>query len=87
MDGNYVLLTNTSDFGNGGLDMLLSKLDDSGEMIWEKSYGSSSSDQGQSLAERDNGDLVVLGNSNEKSGSESNFEMFLLETDQEGNPK
>lgn len=86
-DGQYVLLSNTTSFGNGEFDVMLTKIDQDGELVWEKVYGGSSSDQSVKVAERDNGDLVVIGNSNEHSGSSSQYELFIFETDSEGNPR
>ncbi|WP_367389449.1 hypothetical protein [Lewinella sp. LCG006] len=87
LDGQYVLLSNTSSFGNGGLDVMLTKIDTEGNAVWKKVYGSASSDQGGKLVELSNGDLVVMGNSNEGSSSNSHYDLFLLKTDSEGVPK
>lgn len=87
LDGQYVLLSNTSSFGNGDLDAMLTKIDEEGNTIWEKVYGSASSDQGSKLMELSNGDLVVMGNTNEGNSSTSYFDLFLLTTDSEGMPK
>lgn len=87
LDGQYVLLSNTSSFGNGGLDVMLTKIDTEGNAVWKKVYGSASSDQGGKLVELSNGDLVVMGNSNEGSSSNSHYDLFLLKTDSEGVPQ
>ena len=65
---------------------MLVKIAQSGEVIWEKRYGGAISDQGKAIIERPNGNLVVLGNTNQITGSEFEFEFFLLETDAEDNP-
>lgn len=86
-DGQYVLLSNTSSFGNGDLDAMLTKIDEEGNTIWKKVYGSAFSDQSIKIAELSNGDLVVIGNSNEGNSSNSHYDLFLLRTDSEGVPK
>ena len=86
-DGNYLLLSNTSNFGHGGFDVLLSKMDTEGNFIWEKSFGSKASDQASKIIERSNGNLVILGNTNEGNASDGNFDCFILETDAEGVPQ
>lgn len=86
-DGKYVLLTNTSSFGNGEFDVMLTKLDIDGEILWDKVYGSISSDQARNIVERNNGNLVIIGNTNDSNNSNLNFDFFLLETDENGNPE
>ncbi|MFY0602113.1 MAG: T9SS type A sorting domain-containing protein [Cyclobacteriaceae bacterium] len=46
---------------NGGADIFLVKLDDSGNLLWAKSYGSSNIDKGFSLAVNDAGDVFLTG--------------------------
>lgn len=86
-DGNYVMLTNTGSYGNGEFDVLLTKITPNGVIIWQKLYGGSASDQATKLIERRNGDLVVVGNTNEGTSSSSRYKLFVLKTDSEGNPK
>ena len=85
-DQNYALLSSSSSFGNGGLDVMLSQIDDVGEILWDKTYGSSASDQANKFVQKDNGNFLVLGSTNELSSSGSGFSMFFLATDSEGNP-
>ena len=87
IDGNYVLLTNTTSYGNGGFDIMLTKVDENGDVIWDKTYGSSLSDHSVKMIERPNGDIVVIGSSNGETQSNSEHKLFILETDMEGNPK
>ncbi|MCP3932392.1 MAG: hypothetical protein GY705_25255 [Bacteroidetes bacterium] len=86
LDGQYVLLSNTSSYGNGGLDVMLVKISETGEELWKKIYGSPSSDQGSDMVENNNGELIIVGNSNHGNSSDANFDFFLLRTDSEGNP-
>lgn len=87
MDGHYLMLSSTSSFGGEDLDVMLTKVDQNGEIVWDKLYGGDSSDQGKKVLERSNGDIVILGNSNEGTNPSSQFELFLLTTDSEGNPQ
>ena len=86
-DDHFILMINTSTYGNGGYDVMLTKIDRAGETVWDKTYGSEASDQSRRLMEKSNGDLVVIGNSNETTGSDARFTLFVLETDSDGNPK
>ncbi len=66
-DGNYAILGTTfSSDGDvsvnlGGVDFWLIKIDDNGNLLWEKSLGGSSADQGFDLIETSSGNLVVVG--------------------------
>jgi hypothetical protein len=86
-DNELLVLSESSRIGNGGLDLILSKLDSNGDEKWKKVYGSESSDQGTRVFEKVNKDILVIGNTNHETGSEAKFEMFLLETDAAGIPK
>lgn len=86
-DGKYILLANTSSFGNGHFDVMLSKIDADGTLLWDHVYGGPASDQGRKVVERNNGNLVLVGNTNEGNSSDAIFDLFVLETDPEGNPE
>src|SRR5690606_27607560 len=73
-DGKYTMVSSASGFGNGGFDVMLSKIDINGEIIWEKVFGGANSDQGANLLERSNGNLVILGNTNEGNTSDAIFD-------------
>ncbi len=68
-DGNYIMVGDsrsgdqdvTSPKGNADAWML--KFDDSGNKIWQKSFGGSQFDTAHSIVERDNGDYILSGNS------------------------
>jgi hypothetical protein len=86
-DDGLLLLTQTSSFGNGGYDAMLSKLDENGEVLWEKTYGGSASDHPGHVLEGPNGNFTILGLSNERSGLDNVFDMMVFETDSQGNPQ
>lgn len=87
LDGHYLLLANTSSYGNGEFDVMLTKVDRQGEIIWDKVYGGTESDAAFKVVEKANGDLLVLGNVNREITALSETNLFILETDSEGNPK
>ena len=57
-------------FNHGGYDVWVVKLDNSGSIIWEKSYGSSKDDYGASICSTFDGGYVIVGYSN---GNDSNL--------------
>lgn len=61
--GGYAIAGHTSSFGAGGKDIFIMKLDASGNVLWQKTYGSSSNEDGNSIALAQTPDLgfVVTG--------------------------
>jgi len=86
-DGEMIILSKSSRINNDEFDVVLSKMDSDGVILWNKSYGSPSSDQGHRVHEKANKNLLIVGNSNHDTGSESRFEIFLLETNSDGIPE
>mgnify|MGYP003403942254 FL=1 len=68
IDGNYLItgysLSTDGDitFNHGGADIWVLKLNESGSVVWQKSYGSSESDNSQDIIESPTGDIYVVGN-------------------------
>ena len=61
-DGNFVIVGSTSSFGAGGAsDIYVLKIDGGGNKLWDKLYGGSDWDEGNSVAELSDGSLAVAG--------------------------
>jgi hypothetical protein len=73
-DGNYFLLgsSQSSDgdltLNKGGSDLWLLKINTSGDIIWQKTYGGSSNDKGNNLIEMSNGKLMIIGETESADG-------------------
>ncbi|MEO1413317.1 MAG: hypothetical protein AAFW73_25780 [Bacteroidota bacterium] len=85
-DGSLVVLTTGYD-SNEDIDnhVFLTKIN-CGEVLWKKRYGSPRSDAGVALVERPNGNLVLIGRTQQDVEVGGTFNLFLVETDAEGNP-
>ncbi|MBI2836942.1 MAG: hypothetical protein HYX75_01395 [Acidobacteria bacterium] len=69
-DGGYIVVGETSSFGVGGIDVWVVKLDGSGNVVWQKTYGTTSDDYvywalelaagGYMVAANTGGDVWVL---------------------------
>lgn len=76
-DGNYMIVGETrSDDGNvslnkGGADVWLIKIDGSGNLLWEKTYGGSSFDVGRSIKKTQDGNYVIVGSTRSQDGDVS----------------
>lgn len=85
-DGNLIMLSNSTSFGAGGFDIMVTKMDSSGNVLWEKVYGGKQSDQGHKILERPNGNFIILANTNEGTASDLVFEGLIFEIDKDGFP-
>ncbi len=93
-EGGYLLLASTQSLDGdvsvalGSKDIWLVKLDPSGEIEWEKSYGGSGNDEGFGLLADEEGNYYVIGRSNSTDGMiTENFglnDTWLLKVDGDG---
>lgn len=93
-DGGYILagLTWSSDGDVGGnfgsADYWVVKLDNSGDLQWEKNLGGSSRDEGNSIVEASDGGYVVVGKSlssdGDISGNNGMYDYWVVKLDNSG---
>jgi len=79
-DGGFVVTGGTSSFGNG-YQVYLLKTDSSGNLLWEKNFGGTDSDDGYSVVETSDGGLVVTGHTLSFGNS---WQVYLLKTNSTG---
>ncbi len=60
-DGGYIVCGQTKSFGAGGDDVYLVKTDESGNLVWEKTFGGANDDRGSSVALTPAGGYIVTG--------------------------
>ena len=85
-DGGFAIVGSTSSFGAGEFDILVLKIDASGNELWNQTYGGAEWDEGYDIAELSNGDLVIAGYAVGFGEAESR-DMCLIRTDPQGNQK
>ena len=78
-DGYYVVAGYTESFGNGGSDVYVLKLDENGDTLWTRTYGSSSDDGAFSVIETSDGNYLVAGYT--KSAGGGNVYLLMLDPD------
>jgi len=81
-DGGYIAVGNTSSYGNGEADVLILQLDASGNIIWQKTYGGTSSDYADSVQQTADGGYIVAGITS--SFGVEDRDIFLLKIDESG---
>ncbi len=99
-NGDTASITSNAEFrlysnlitSNGGLDILLSKYNDNGDLLWNKNIGGSKPDVLENMILGENGELYVTGYFNEQTqlgdikltGSGDN-DVFIAQLDEDGN--
>lgn len=82
-DGGYILLGSTDSKGAGKFDFYLLKTDNTGNILWEKTFGGSNIDVGRSIQPCTDGGYILLGDTGSEGAGNADF--YLLKTDKEGN--
>ncbi len=82
-DGGYILTGRTDSYGEGDNDVWLIRTDDSGNELWNKTFGGASTDIGYSVQQTTNGGYVVSGST--MSYGSGHYDFWLIKTDENGN--
>jgi len=82
-DEGYIITGYTKSFGAGFNDMFLIKCDSSGSLQWSKTYGGSIDEYAYAGFQTDDGGYIAVGSTH--SFGFSNFDLFLVKTDSNGN--
>jgi len=81
-DNRYVVAGYTNSMGNGDYDFLLLKIDASGSLSWNKTYGGTQSDKAYAVAETAGG-CVAVGDT--RSKGEGDSDAWIIKVDLNGN--
>ncbi|WP_232054710.1 PEGA domain-containing protein [Thermococcus sp. 2319x1] len=60
-NGDIIVAGYTASFGAGGYDVWVLRLDENGNVKWQKTYGGSNDDRAFAVALAENGDIIVAG--------------------------
>ncbi len=82
-DLGYVFVGNTTSFGAGNGDLYIVKIDSSGYVDWEKTYGNSYPDWGNALALTGDGGMIIAGGTRTSPDPEDCY-AWLLRVNQNG---
>ena len=81
-DGGYIVAGDTSSFGAGNSDAWILKLNSTGEVEWQKTYGGGGNDSGLSIQQTKDGGYVVAGIT--YSFGASNSDAWILKLNSSG---
>ena len=82
-DGGYIVAGKTDSYGAGGDDILVIKVDSSGNILWQKTYGGISYEMASSIDELEDGSYVI-GGWTESFGA-GDYDLWILRLDHTGN--
>ena len=82
-DGGYAITGSISSSSNSLSDVYLVKTDASGNILWNKTYGGSFDDYGNSLIQTDDGGYAIAGST--LSYGNGSIDFYLVKTDASGN--
>ena len=83
IDNGFIILGNTISFGAGSADIWLIKINSSGELEWNKTFGGDKDDYGRSFQRTIDGGYIIGGST--KSYGEGKEDFWLIKIDSEGN--
>jgi uncharacterized delta-60 repeat protein len=81
-DGGYIVAGETTSFGAGNFDMWVLKLDQNGNIQWQKTYGGPYGDRAYSIRQTADGGYIVSG---EYSFGAGYVDIWVLKLDSNGN--
>lgn len=82
-DNCYILAGNTSIYGAGGTDIAVMKIDQDGNLLWFKTYGTSNNDAANSIVKSSDNGFAVTGITYNTGNVDGNI--LILKMDSSGN--
>jgi hypothetical protein len=81
-DGGYVFAGRSDSYGSSSADVLLVKTDNSGGVLWTRSYGGAGWDEGSSVQQTADGGYIVVGSTD--SFGANQIDVYVVKTNSSG---
>ncbi|MBA7535894.1 hypothetical protein ES705_28153 [subsurface metagenome] len=82
-DGGYAVAGYTWSKGAGREDAWLIKLDENGDVVWDKTFGGSNEDVARCIIQAEDGGYVLAGYTESKGAGR--YDVWVIKLDEEGN--
>ncbi len=82
-DGGFAMVGHSNSYGSQDFNVLLTKLDASGNILWSRLYGGAGGEEGLKLVQTSDGGFAICGKTN--SYGAGDFDALLIKTDGNGN--
>jgi len=82
-DGGYIVAGTTFSFGAGNKDMMVLKLDENGNILWQKTYGGGDEEDEEGVQQTSDGGFILLGRTSSFGVGDADF--WVLKLDENGN--
>ena len=82
-EGNFIFFGSSASYGAGSNDVWLVKLDSTGNMLWEQTFGGNGTDETFSGQQTSDGGYIMAGYTN--SFGAGQLDVYLIKTDLNGN--
>ncbi len=82
LDNGYIMVGYTSSFGAGSADVWILKLNETGDVIWQKTYGGNGWDEGNFIQQTPDGKYIVAGWTYSFGAGQN--DIWLLKLDENG---
>ncbi len=80
----YLIVGRTSSSEGGNTDMQLIKMDDKGNVLWDKTYGDSETEEANGIVETKDGGYILVGHSDSFGGGVDIKDIWVVKVDQKG---
>ena len=82
----YIMACSLFDYGDNAYNAYIIKINDSGDVLWDKTFGSKEDDRGMSIIQtKDDGFIIVGSTNNLGNGDKYSSDLWLIKTNSEGN--
>ena len=80
--GGYVITGSTNAFDERGLDVLAMRIDEGGNVVWQRRFGGRGSDVGNAVVRRPEGGYLIVGTTSSTGAGQN--DVLLLTIDEAG---